>query len=34
MLEKHAGRWAGDETTDEITTKICENSSAREPFKF
>lgn len=34
MLEKHAGTWVGDETTDEIMGKIRESSSIREPLKF
>lgn len=34
MLEKHAGSWVGDETTDEIMDKIRENSSIRKPLKF
>lgn len=34
MLEKHAGSWVGDETTDEIMDKIRENSCIREPLKI
>lgn len=30
MLEKHAGSWVGDETTDEIMDKIREDSSIRD----
>ncbi len=34
MLEKHAGKWVGDESVDEIMGIIRENSSVREPLAF
>ena len=34
MLEKHAGKWVGDETAEDILSAIRENSSMREPVMF
>ena len=34
MVNKHAGTWVGEESVDEIMSKIRENSSSSEPLKF
>ncbi len=34
MLDKHAGKWVGDESADDIMQTIREHSSIREPLTF
>ncbi len=34
MLKKHAGKWVGDESVDDIMHSVRESSSIREPLAF
>ena len=34
MIAKHAGKWEGDETVEDIMSAIKENRSKREPLNF
>lgn len=34
MLQKHAGSWVGEESSDEIISCIRENYSSRSPLEF
>ncbi len=34
MIEKHTGKWVGDESADDIIHIIREHSSIREPIAF
>ncbi len=34
MIDKHSGKWVGDESPEELMQVVRENSSIREPLNF